>query len=84
VLEVIDRRHDYTLAGSTESIPADDEEEVAAGTIAAVRFRLNNVVRDRTLRDGSVLAVDALTVDAGTSSVMQRPAFLERSQKACV
>jgi hypothetical protein len=83
LLDVLDRRHQYTLSATTETLPPatpsdDDEDKPVAGTLAAVRFKLSTVLGNKKLRDGSVLSVEG----TGTA-VAERTAFLDRARQAC-
>jgi hypothetical protein len=83
LLDLLDRRHEYTLSATTETLPPatpeeDDEDKPVTGTLAAVRFKLSNVLGNKKLRDGSVLSVEG----TGTA-VSERTVFLDRSRQAC-
>jgi hypothetical protein len=74
VFDLLDRSHQYALTGTTRGVESDEE----SGPLPSVRFNLNAVVRDRKLREGSVLAASG----DGTA-VTERGAFVERARRQC-
>ena len=72
--DLLDRSHTYTLAGATRAAESDKD----SGTVPQVRFKLDSVVRDRKLRQGSVLAAGA----EGTTT-MEKTAFVEEARRSC-
>lgn len=75
VFDLLDRGHDYTVGGSTR---AESDEET--GTFPAVRFKLDDVVKDRKLRTDSVLAVNE---DGDGTTVTAKDTFLSLTRAAC-
>jgi hypothetical protein len=72
--DLLDRSHTYTLAGTTKAADSDKD----SGTVPQVRFKLDSVVRDRKLRQGSVLTAGA----EGTATV-EKTAFVEEARRSC-
>jgi hypothetical protein len=76
VFDLLDRAHDYTLGGSTKKPDSDKE----SGTIASIRFKLDDVAKDPKLRQDSVLAVNE---DANGVRVMTKSDFVASARGAC-
>ena len=76
VFDLLDRAHDYTLGGSTKKPDSDKE----SGTIAAIRFKLDDVVKEPKLRQDSVLATNE---DASGLRMMARADFVAAARSAC-
>jgi hypothetical protein len=74
LLDLLDRSHTYTLTGATRETESDKD----SGTLPQVRFKLDTVVRDRKLRQGSVLVASP----DGTTTT-QRSAFVEDIRRTC-
>jgi hypothetical protein len=72
--DLLDRSHRYAVGGTTAKLDSDEE----TGTLAAVRFSLDGVVKDTRLRKGSVLAGGT-----GTADLTERNAFVTRAREAC-
>ena len=76
-LDLLDRGHDYSLDGGTIEADSDD----TTGNLAALRFKLDAVVRETRLKQGYVLARG--TDDAGTAVVIKREEFVDRASRDC-
>ena len=76
VFDLLDLGHQYTLSGSTKESGSDDE----AGTLAPVRFKLDEVVKQPKLREKSVLAPGE---DEDAMAVIEKDAFLFQARQAC-
>jgi hypothetical protein len=74
VFDLLDRSHTYTLGGATKEAEADKD----SGTLPQVRFKLDTVVRDRKLRQGSVLSASA-----EGAATTERTAFVEQARRTC-
>ena len=72
--DLLDRSHTYTLGGATQEAESDKE----SGTLPQVRFKLDAVVRDRKLRQGSVL-----TATAEGATTAERGAFVDQARRSC-
>jgi hypothetical protein len=72
--DLLDRSHTYTLGGATKEAESDKD----SGTLPQVRFKLDTVVRDRKLRQGSVLSAS----EDGTTTT-ERNAFVEQARRSC-
>jgi hypothetical protein len=72
--DLLDRSHTYTLTGATKEAESDKD----SGTVPQVRFKLDTVVRDRKLRQGSVL-----TAGADGTATIERAAFVEEARRSC-
>lgn len=74
VFDLLDRSHTYVLAGGLRESESDKD----AGTVPAVRFKLDGVVKDTKLRKGSVL----IAAENGVARA-ERPAFLDEVRRSC-
>jgi hypothetical protein len=76
VFDLLDRSHDYTLGGSTHKPDSDKE----SGTIAAIRFKLDDVAKEPKLRQDSVLVVDD---DPNAVHVVSKADFVAGARAEC-
>jgi hypothetical protein len=74
MFDLLDRSHTYTLGGATKEAESDKD----SGALPQVRFKLDTVVRDRKLRQGSVLSASA----EGTATT-ERTAFVDQARRSC-
>jgi hypothetical protein len=77
VLDLLDSNHDYRLTGSTAAEPGSDK---STGELEGVRFRLDAAIREKALREGSVLARGPKSLDG---VVVGRDAFLRTARDRC-
>jgi hypothetical protein len=76
-LDLLDRDHEYTLAGSTAKADSDE----STGELAPLRFKLDAVVREGKLKQGHVLARDP--DNDGGALVITRDEFIARATRDC-
>lgn len=76
VFDLLDPAHDYTLTGSTAEPGSDDP----TGDLEGVRFRLDTAIKEKSLREGSVLARGPKDL---TGVVVGREAFLRAARDRC-
>jgi len=76
-MDLLDSNHDYRLTGSTAADPGSDD---ATGEIEGVRFRLDTAIKEKSLREGSVLARGSKSLDGVVTS---RDAFLKAARDRC-
>jgi hypothetical protein len=74
MFDLLDRSHTYTLGAATKEAESDKD----SGTLPQVRFKLDTVVRDRKLRQGSVLSA---APDGAVTT--ERTAFIEQTRRSC-
>jgi hypothetical protein len=76
-LDLLDRDHEYTLAGTT----AKGDSDESTGELAPLRFKLDAVVRETKLKKGHVLARDP--DNDGGALVITREEFVARATRDC-
>jgi hypothetical protein len=76
VLDLLDSNHDYRLTGST----GEPDNDKATGELEGVRFRLDTAIKEKALREGSVLARVPKSIDG---VVVGRDAFLRTARDRC-
>lgn len=74
--DLLDRGHEYTLTGSTTGSDSGDE----TGTLAAVRFKLDDVVKEQKLRQESVLTANE---DENGTTILRKDTFVSLSRAEC-
>ncbi len=77
VLDLLDRDHEYTLAGRAAKSDSDE----ATGELPPLTFKLDAVVREAKLKKGHVLARDP--DNDGGALVITREEFLARASRDC-
>ncbi len=76
VFDLLDRRHDYALTGTTKGAESDEE----TGTLGPIRFKLDAVVREAKLRQTSVLARNT---DGDGTTVTEKNSFVTHAAQDC-
>ena len=77
VLDLLDRDHEYILAGSA----AESGSDKSTGELAPLTFKLDAAVREAKLKQGHVLARDP--DNDGGALVITREEFIARASRDC-
>lgn len=78
-LDLLERSHDYTLRGSMRALDADADDTVPT---SEVRFKLDTVVKLRSLRTGSVYA-GPIDGDDPTGAEIAKDDFVKQVEDEC-
>jgi hypothetical protein len=76
IFDLLDRGHEYTLAGSTKAADSEDE----SGMFAPIRFKLDKVIKEPKLRQNFLLAVNE---DESGTTLTGKDFFLTAARQAC-